>query len=164
MALIYEVKKTTLNFKKEKPTVYKVAAVRQQTVGFDALVKEVGNSCGVHRTQTKAVVEALIDRLIHYMDLGLPVNVGELGSFKPTVRTKVKETAEEVNADNVVSRVVRFYPGKRLKEMLEDLSIQTFGNDLKEEANTENEDEDEDENTSGENTPEGDGNGESNPL
>lgn len=141
MALIYEVRKTTLNFKKEKPTVYKVAAVRQQTVGFDALVKEVASSCGVHRTQSKAVVEALIDRLIHYMDLGLPVNVGELGSFKPTIRTKVKETAEEVNASNVVRRVVRFYPGKRLKEMLEDLSIQTFesGTDTSSDSNTETE-------------------------
>lgn len=141
MALIYEVKKTTLNFKKEKPVVYKVAAVRQQTVKYDALVKEVASSCGVHRTQSKAVVEALIDRLIHYMDLGLPVNVGELGSFKPTIRTKVKETADEVNAGNVVRRVVRFYPGKRLKEMLEDLSIQTFdsGTDTSSDTNTETE-------------------------
>lgn len=126
MALIYEVKKTTLNFKKEKPVVYKVAAVRQQTVKYDALVKEVASSCGVHRTQTKAVVEALIDRLVHYMDLGMPVRLEEFGTFKPAIQTKVKETAEEVDASNVVRRVVRFYPGKRMKEMLEELSIQTF--------------------------------------
>ena len=126
MALIYEVKKTTLNFKKEKPVVYKVAAVRQQTVKYDALVKEVASSCGVHRTQTKAVVEGLIDRLVHYMDLGMPVRLEEFGTFKPAIQTKVKETAEEVDASNVVRRVVRFYPGKRMKEMLEELSIQTF--------------------------------------
>ena len=126
MALIYEVKKTTLNFKKEKPVVYKVAAVRQQTVKYDALVKEVASSCGVHRTQTKAVVEGLLDRLVHYMDLGMPVRLEEFGTFKPAIQTKVKETAEEVDASNVVRRVVRFYPGKRMKEMLEELSIQTF--------------------------------------
>lgn len=126
MALIYEVKKTTLNFKKEKPVVYKVAAVRQQTVKYDALVKEVASSCGVHRTQTKAVVEALIDRLVHYMDLGMPVRLEEFGTFKPAIQTKVKETAKEVDTSNVVRRVVRFYPGKRMKEMLEELSIQTF--------------------------------------
>ena len=126
MALIYEVKKTTLNFKKEKPVVYKVAAVRQQTVKYDALVKEVASSCGVHRTQTKAVVEGLLDRLVHYMDLGMPVRLEEFGTFKPAIQTKVKETAEEVDASNVVRRVVRFYPGKRMKERLEELSIQTF--------------------------------------
>ena len=102
MALIYEVKKTTLNFKKEKPVVYKVAAVRQQTVKYDALVKEVASSCGVHRTQTKAVVEGLLDRLVHYMDLGMPVRLEEFGTFKPAIQTKVKETAEEVDASNVV--------------------------------------------------------------
>ena len=106
--------------------VYKVAAVRQQTVGYDALVKEVASSCGVHRTQTKAVVEALIDRLIHYMDFGMAVQLAEFGTFKPVIRTKAKKTAEEMDASNVVRRVVRFYPGKRMKEMLEDLSIQTF--------------------------------------
>lgn len=136
MALIYEVKKTTLNFKKEKPVVYKVAAVRQQTVGYDALVKEVASSCGVHRTQTKAVVEGLLDRLVHYMDLGLPVRLEEFGTFKPALQTKVKETANEVGADNVVRRVVRFYPGKRMKEMLEDLSIQTFDRNTETDSDT----------------------------
>ena len=126
MALIYEVKKTTLNFKKEKPVVYKVAAVRQQTVKYDALVKEVASSCGVHRTQTKAVVEALIDRLIHYMDFGMAVQLAEFGTFKPVIRTKAKKTAEEVSVDNIVTRAIRFYPSKRMKEMLENLTIQTF--------------------------------------
>ena len=61
MALIYEVRKQVLGFKEDKPTVYKVAAVRQQKVDFAKLVKEVSDSCGVHRTQSKAVVEALIE-------------------------------------------------------------------------------------------------------
>ena len=38
----------------------------------------------------------------------------------------MKKTAEEVDASNVVRRVVRFYPGKRMKEMLEELSILTL--------------------------------------
>ena len=56
----------------------------------------------------------------------MPVRLEEFGTFKPAIQTKVKETAEEVDASNVVRRVVRFYPGKRMKEMLEELSIQTF--------------------------------------
>lgn len=77
MALIYEVRKQVLGFKEDKPTVYKVAAVRQQKVDFAKLVKEVSDSCGVHRTQSKAVVEALIDRLVHYMDFGMAVQLAE---------------------------------------------------------------------------------------
>ena len=126
MALIYEVRKQVLGFKEGKPTVYKVAAVRQQKVDFTKLVKEVSDSCGVHRTQSKAVVEALIDRLVHYMDFGMAVQLAEFGTFKPVIRTKAKKTAEEVSVDNIVTRGIRFYPGKRMKMMLESLSIQTF--------------------------------------
>lgn len=126
MALIYEVRKQVLGFKEDKPTVYKVAAVRQQKVDFTKLVKEVADSCGVHRTQSKAVVEALIDRLVHYMDFGMAVQLAEFGTFKPVIRTKAKKTAEEVSVDNIVTRGIRFYPGKRMKTMLENLSIQTF--------------------------------------
>lgn len=126
MALIYEVRKQVLGFKEDKPTVYKVAAVRQQKVDFAKLVKEVSDSCGVHRTQSKAVVEALIDRLVHYMDFGMAVQLAEFGTFKPVIRTKAKKTAEEVGVDNIVTRAIRFYPGKRMKEMLEELSIQTL--------------------------------------
>lgn len=128
MALIYEVRKQVLGFKEDKPTVYKVAAVRQQKVDFAKLVKEVGDSCGVHRTQTKAVVEALVDRLIHYMDFGMAVQLAEFGTFKPIIRTKAKKAIDEVDASNVVMRGVRFYPGKRMKEMLENLSIITLDN------------------------------------
>ena len=126
MALIYEVRKQVLGFKEDKPTVYKVAAVRQQKVDFAKLVKEVSDSCGVHRTQSKAVVEALIDRLIHYMDFGMAVQLAEFGTFKPVIRTKAKKTAEEVSVDNILTRTIRFYPGKRMKTMLDELSIQTL--------------------------------------
>ena len=44
------------------------------------------------------------------------------------------------NAGNVVRRVVRFYPGKRLKDMLEDLSIITLENGDTEEAAPDTED------------------------
>lgn len=140
MALIYEVRKQVLGFKEDKPTVYKVAAVRQQKVDFAKLVKEVGDSCGVHRTQTKAVVEALVDRLIHYMDFGMAVQLAEFGTFKPIIRTKAKKAIDEVDASNVVMRGVRFYPGKRMKDMLEDLSIITLDNGDTEEAAPDTED------------------------
>lgn len=100
--------------------------MRQQKVDFTKLVKEVSDSCGVHRTQSKAVVEALIDRLIHYMDFGMAVQLAEFGTFKPVIRTKAKKTAEEVSVDNILTRAIRFYPGKRMKTMLDELSIQTL--------------------------------------
>lgn len=126
MAIMVEVKKRTLHFKKEKPTVYTVAPVRTQKVTFEQLLKETSSSCGVNRAQVKACIEALIDRLSHFMEYGMIVQLGDFGTFKPTVNAKSQESMETVSAGNVVRRKILFYPGKRFKEMLRDVSVTSF--------------------------------------
>lgn len=123
MAMIYEKRETKLSFKDGKPTVYKIAPVRQQQVSFDALLDELSNSCGVNRSHTKAVVEALVDRMSMFMNYGMAVKLGEFGSFKPTFNSKTESTPEALTADNVTRRKILFYPGKRFKTMMDGISI-----------------------------------------
>lgn len=126
MGIVYEKEKMTLHFKEGKPQVYRAKPVRQQSVKFDDLLNEVSNSCGVNRSQTKAVVEALIDRMIVFMNYGMPVKLGDFGSFKPTFNSKSAATAEEVSADSVTRKKILFYPGKRFRQMLEGMSVITM--------------------------------------
>lgn len=126
MGIVYEKEKMTLHFKKGKPQVYRAKPVRQQQVKFDDLLNEVSNSCGVNRSQTKAVVEALIDRMIVFMNYGMSVKMGDFGSFKPTFNSKAAATAEEVGADSVTRKKILFYPGKRFRQMLEGMSVITM--------------------------------------
>lgn len=124
MTLLYNKRKMVLSFKKDKPTVYKIHQQTLPPVTFEQLVKEVSDSCGVKSTMTKAVTEALIDRLSHYMELGHGVKLGEFGSFKPVFTASTQETEDTLGADNIRLKKIRFYPGKRFKDMLESLSIQ----------------------------------------
>lgn len=133
MAMMYEKRETTLSFKEDKPTVYKLAPVRQQQVPFDALLDEVSTACGVNRAQVKAAVEALIDRMSMFMNYGMAVKMGEFGSFKPTFNSKSETTADALSADNVTRRKILFYPGKRFKTMLSNISIVSCGMDDDEE-------------------------------
>lgn len=126
MSIVYEKEKMTLHFKEGKPQVYRAKPVRQQQVKFDDLLNEVSNSCGVNRSQTKAVVEALIDRMIVFMNYGMSVKMGDFGSFKPTFNSKSAATAEEVGADSVTRKKILFYPGKRFRQMLEGMSVITM--------------------------------------
>ena len=59
MTIMYEKRETTLAFKDDKPTVYKLVPVRQQQVPFDALLDKVSTACGVNRAQVKAAVEEI---------------------------------------------------------------------------------------------------------
>lgn len=137
MAIIVEKRAVKLGYKEDKPTVYKMAAVRQQKVTYDKLLTEVSNSCGVNRSQSKAVIEALIDRMTMFMDFGMGVQLGEFGTFQPTINSKVKETEDEVSSDDVKRVKIRFYPGKRFKNMLAQMSVASFSEDDDEEVTDE---------------------------
>lgn len=128
MALLYEEREIILNFKEDKPTVYRIAPVKQQQITFEMLLDEVSNSCGVNRAQTKAAIEGLLDRTIHYMELGMSVKFGDFGSFKPTITVKSQKSVDDLGADNVKRKKILFTPGKRFKSMLEKLSVITLGN------------------------------------
>ena len=57
----------TLNFREEKPQVYKLRQLTYPAVTTSQLVAECANSCSVNPSQTKAVIDALVNRLVHYM-------------------------------------------------------------------------------------------------
>lgn len=140
--MIVEKRAIKLNYKKDKPTVYKMAAVRQQKVTYEKLLDEVSNSCGVNRSQSKAVIEALIDRMTMFMDYGMGVQLGDFGTFQPGIVSKAKETEDELTSSDVKRLKIRYYPGKRFKNMLAQMSVTSFeedddNDDKAEDTNTE---------------------------
>lgn len=137
MALIYQKVETKLNFRKDQPTVYKIAQQTIPAVTFKQLVDEVAQSCGVNVTMSKAVIEGLINRSCHYMELGHAVQMGEFGTFKPIFTSKTQQDITKLSLKDVTGKKIRFYPGKRFKTMLADLSISqmdSFGNLLNEDS------------------------------
>lgn len=83
----------------------------------------------MNRSQSKAVVEALIDRMTMFMDYGMDVQLGDFGTFQPGINCKSKKTEDEVSSDDVKRVKIRYYPGKRFKHMLANISITSFDND-----------------------------------
>ncbi len=112
-----------LTFREGKPEVYKLRQLTYPAVTFTQLVSECANSCGVNQSQSKAVIDALVNRLVHYMELGHGVKMGDFGQFKPTFNSKVAHTLEETTLDTVTIKKIQFYPGKAFKNMLDNLSI-----------------------------------------
>lgn len=64
--------------------------------------------------------------MIVFMNYGMPVKLGDFGSFKPTFNSKTGATADDVTAENVTRKKILFYPGKRFKQMLEGMSVTTM--------------------------------------
>ena len=123
MGIQYRKSKIRLNFLDEKPSRYKIQQLTYPAVTFKQLVTECSKSCGVNPAQTQAVVDALVDRLVHYMEIGHGVQMGSFGTFKPTFTVKAVKDYEDADVSTVKSRRVSFYPGKAFKDMLGELSI-----------------------------------------
>ena len=123
--LIARKTKKVLGFQEGKPTVYKLQQVIFPQVSYADLVEEISNSCGVNANQTLSVVTALLNRLVHYMQIGHGVRLGSFGSFIPKIRVKCVKTEEEATAETIQQKVIRFVPGKDFKTMLANMSVET---------------------------------------
>jgi len=130
MSLTYRKAKRTLAYQEGKPTVYKATQLVFPQVTSDELIQECSNSCGVNPSQTRAVVTALIDRMVHYMTIGHGIKLESFGSFKPVFHAKCVKTSEEATADTITLKKIQFRPGKKFVTMLDDLEVKSASETL----------------------------------
>ena len=112
-----------MNFLDDKPTRYKVQQLTYPQVSYEQLVEEIAQSRGVNSNSTRAVVDALLNRLIHYMEIGHGVSLGSFGSFKPAITVKSVRDYDSADEGTVKVKKVRFYPGGQFQKMLKGLSV-----------------------------------------
>jgi predicted histone-like DNA-binding protein len=134
MGLQYRKAKVTLTYREEKPEVYKLRQLTYPQVKFGQLVNECSQSCGVNPAQTRAVIDALVNRLVLYMGLGHGVKMGDFGSFKPVFTSKTVKTLDALDGEEALKTVkvkkVQFYSGKAFKDMAENLELESAGKAL----------------------------------
>lgn len=121
----------TLHYKEDKPTAYKLQLVREQVVKYKQLCKNISASTGIRKGEVEDVLDALSQQMVQMMEMGHPVQLGVLGTFKPSLLTKCAKTMEELSANNVVRRKIQFIPGEVFKDMLADMEIETESDDDK---------------------------------
>ena len=126
MALQYRKAKITLNYREEKPEVFKAMQLTYPKVTYEQLVEEIAQSRGVNTNSTRAVVDALLNRLVHYMEICHGVSLGSFGSFKPVFVSKAVPSLEEVDktiGGKGFKKKVRFYPGGKFAQMLKGMAV-----------------------------------------
>jgi predicted histone-like DNA-binding protein len=134
MGMQYRKSKMVLNYRESKPEVWKARQITFPMVSYEQLVEEIAQSRGVNTNQTRAVVDALLNRLVHYMEIGHGVKMGDFGSFKPVFTSKTVKNLEDLDGDEALKTVkvkkVMFFPGKAFKDMVDDLALESAGEAL----------------------------------
>ena len=117
MGIMVRKAKMKLTYREGKPEVYKLRQLTYPQVSYEQLCSMI-QIVGVNKAQTKAVIDALLTSLVHYMEIGHGVSLGSFGSFKPTFNSTTAHTLEETTLDTVKVKKIQFYPGGAFKEML----------------------------------------------
>ena len=123
MGMMYRRAKVRLTYREEKPEVFKLRQLTYPQVSYEQLCGMI-QIVGVNKAQTKAVVDALLQALVHYMELGHGVSLGQFGSFKPTFNSKTARSLKETTLETVKVKKIQFYPGGAFKEILSNLSME----------------------------------------
>ncbi len=91
------------------------------------LIDAVAESAGLSKADTGRTVDALIDIIMQRLTLGEQVNIPGFGSFNVLLRKK--RTGRDPRSGKTLEipekQVVKFRPGKDLKEAVESKELQT---------------------------------------
>jgi len=106
------------------PDKYYAAAVSNGETDMEALAEMIAYQSTLTDTDCYAVLRSLEYNIINELKQGRIVKLGSLGNFQVSISSDGKETPEEVSAIDVTKSRILFRPGKKLRNLLGNLSYQ----------------------------------------
>lgn len=95
------------------------ALVPPAPIDSQKIIDRIEKKCTLASSDIKAVVDALEVEFIDALRDGNAVRLGDLGSFRPSLRSKGVEKKEDVNASQITRMHVVFVPALRVKRALD---------------------------------------------
>lgn len=126
MGLKYVVAKQRFGFDETRSEKYVAKQVITGKVSFSKLCSQVGQICGAHRGTVQLVIAGLVDVLVNNLDDGKSVQLGEFGTFRPSINSKASDTEEDVSAGSIYRRKIIFTPGGALKNAMNSTAITRY--------------------------------------
>lgn len=126
MGLKYIVTKQVFGFDQTKTAKFVPKQIVTGQVTFNKLCTQVGQICGAHRGTVQLVIAGLVDVLINNLDDGKSIQLGEFGTFRPSIKANASDTEEEADASKIYRRKIVFTPGSALKSAMNNTSITRY--------------------------------------
>ena len=114
----FEIKSRTLNIGNRKgQTVYYAQPKTQQHMTVDMLVERVMRETSLSEGDSRCALITFCNVVCDALQMGMSVDLAELGSFRLSVTSKMMDTPEEVTVEDALNtpRIV-FYPKRRMRD------------------------------------------------
>jgi predicted histone-like DNA-binding protein len=106
------------------PRKFYAQLVSGDDVSFDDLVETIGKMSNLNYGDIVGVLGALIMIIEEQLKYGRPVRLGALGKFYLSLSSSGTDTAEAFTEANIRDARILFYPGRKLKKLLNQLDFQ----------------------------------------
>lgn len=115
--LKYKVVEQTARLGKyEGQRVQQAQQVLSGNVTFRQLCERLSKGTTVGQADIRAVLYQLADVVCEYLDLGMSVDCGELGKFRPTYGSRQVPVGEKFRTEDLKSPKITFVPRQKFKD------------------------------------------------
>jgi predicted histone-like DNA-binding protein len=97
---------------------YYATIVRGSKVDLRTLLDDISELNIVHPGAVLGVLEAFLSRVNYHLTNGRAIELGQLGSFYPSISSSSSELSEEVSTSNIQKFKVVFRPSKLLRKRM----------------------------------------------
>lgn len=105
------------------PEKYYASAIADGEVDMDYLAEQISYQSTVTESDCYAVLLSLERNIMDALKQGRIVKLGRLGNFQVSISSEGRDLETEVDANAIIKTRILFRPGKRLRNLLNDLSF-----------------------------------------
>lgn len=102
----------------DKTTKFYARLTPVTPIKLSALCESISSQCTVTSHDVKAVISALEEQLVYYLRNGNSVRLGDLGSFRPMIKSQGAESAEKFSPSMIQKVKIRFLGSKNFRYKL----------------------------------------------
>lgn len=98
---------------------YYAQIVRGREVKLRQFITEIADSNTLNTADVMAVLESFLQLSGKYLSEGRKIDMGQLGSFSPSLNSQGEETQEAVNKNSIKRVKINFRPSSLLQDKLD---------------------------------------------
>ena len=116
-AVFYFKRPYILHMKENKPTVFKIQLCRGRVIKEDDFIAYAANAAHVPESTMKTAKHAIFEAINYFVLNGHAVQLEGLGSFSPRINSKTTQNPEDVSAELITRKYIKFNPSGEIQAL-----------------------------------------------
>ena len=116
-AVFYFKRPYILHMKENKPTVFKIQLCRGRVIKEDDFIAYAANAAHVPESTMKTAKHAIFEAIDYFVMNGNAVELAGLGSFSPRILSRTTDNPDEVSAELIKRKYIKFNPSDQIRSL-----------------------------------------------